>query len=167
MTGYYIYYIYLFLYIKICRELGGVTPPLRLRPPHQRSSGFDLRGTVFLSDAQCLKHYLGPVVARRHYRRLARDIHPDKHPENVEEATRRWLAKWVCEIFGLACLAEQIADWFFDACMHTSCAFCSGFNKLQKHMRCNHLQAALNGILLPAVLRRFVSFVLSRVCCFL
>ena len=30
---------------------------------------------------------------RRHYRRLARDIHPDKHPDNVEEATRRWEAQ--------------------------------------------------------------------------
>jgi len=31
-----------------------------------------------------------PEIIRRHYRRLARDIHPDKHPENVEEATRRF-----------------------------------------------------------------------------
>lgn len=75
-------------------SLKGVTP-LRLRRPHQRSSGFDLKGTVFFSDAQCLKHTWFSMVSRRHYRRLARDIHPDKHPENVEEATRRWLAKWV------------------------------------------------------------------------
>ncbi|CAE7548841.1 DNAJB3 [Symbiodinium microadriaticum] len=31
-----------------------------------------------------------PEVIRRHYRRLARDCHPDKHPDNVEEATRRF-----------------------------------------------------------------------------
>lgn len=31
-----------------------------------------------------------PEVIRRHYRRLARDCHPDKHPEKVEEATRRF-----------------------------------------------------------------------------
>ncbi|CAL1154351.1 unnamed protein product [Cladocopium goreaui] len=31
-----------------------------------------------------------PEILRRHYRRLARDIHPDKHPDNVEEATRRF-----------------------------------------------------------------------------
>ena len=31
-----------------------------------------------------------PEIIRRHYRRLARDIHPDKHPENVEETTRRF-----------------------------------------------------------------------------
>ncbi|CAE7520613.1 DNAJB3 [Symbiodinium sp. CCMP2456] len=31
-----------------------------------------------------------PEVIRRHYRRLARDCHPDKHPDNVEDATRRF-----------------------------------------------------------------------------
>ncbi|CAJ1406128.1 unnamed protein product [Effrenium voratum] len=31
-----------------------------------------------------------PEIIRRHYRRLARDCHPDKHPDNVEEATRRF-----------------------------------------------------------------------------
>ncbi|CAJ1335606.1 unnamed protein product [Effrenium voratum] len=31
----------------------------------------------------------GHAACRRHYRRLARDCHPDKHPDNVEEATRR------------------------------------------------------------------------------
>jgi len=31
-----------------------------------------------------------PEIIRRHYRRLARDCHPDKHPDNVEEATRKF-----------------------------------------------------------------------------
>lgn len=101
-------------------SLKGVTP-LRLRPPHQRSSGFELRGTVLLEGCTMLEAYLGPVVSRRHYRRLARDIHPDKHPENVEEATRRWLAKWVCEIgFGMFGWADF---WLIFSCLHAYLLF--------------------------------------------
>lgn len=29
-------------------------------------------------------------IIRRHYRRMARDCHPDKHPDNVEEATKKF-----------------------------------------------------------------------------
>ena len=148
-------------------SLKGVTP-LRLRPPHQRSSGFDLRGTVFLSDAQCLKHTWGrwfqgdtTAVLQEIFIQTSIQKMWKKQPEGG------WLSGFCENLARRVWLSRFLID-FSNACMHTSCAFCSGFNKLQKHMRCKHLQAALNGILLPAVLRRFVSFVLSRgVCCFL